>query len=957
MPRLLFRSAPLILLFCATLVYAKQLPLRVYDRDHGLDNMSVTALTRDARGDLWGGTERGLYRYDGQKFVDISAQADFRPGEVTALAAIPGGGLWVATRSGLWRGQAGRFVQIRWHDHAILVDRGQTLSASPHQLLLIRSKQLMRLDHGTDGQWRLTAVFSAGQIDARTALGQIHSIERDGDTVWFGCGGHLCRRHTGTLEVFDTTRGLPDAQWRGLLVTDKGDLWARSPTRIVELPRAGGHFIDRQMPGSEGEVAATNLPLAEAPDHAILTRSSQGLARWDGRGWQTYASEDGLPSTGVSAISAQPDGSIWLGAYGQGVMRWNGYGVVDNWTTSQGLGSPLIWSIAHPDPNHVWVAHDMGGNVIDIRTGKVSAWPLSLPAPLQARTLLSLPGGDLLLFLFDGRVLRYNHTDGTTETLAKVPDFVRTGFRDRQGRLWATGVSGLYRILADGKVMPQAEDIVDHGLCSDLAEDTHGVLWAACSAGLLRYDGRHWQRMHETSPHDGGYEHVASDDDGQLWLSSLQPGLFSARVDGDRLHLQPVDDALLRKSRFYFLRTDNQGRMWAGNDHGVDVFDHGHWKRLDRNDGLVWEEMDHNAFLADADGSVWLGTPGGVSDVKAPDTLLDRAAPTVRLVSAQYGTRTLQPTATDLKLPANQSLRLKLAASGNDTGHPLQYRYRLDGIDPHWITTLSPDLRYPLLPPGHYTFHAQVIDVDQRRASPSTGFSLTVMPPWWASYWAIFCYALLLAAVIFALWRWRVRRLVRRATALEQAVTARTRELEREKRQLEITQANLSYQARHDELTGLLNRPAVLAQLRAWRQKPPSSHGMAIALLDLDHFKHINDSYGHLAGDRVLSWVGRMLRVVLPTACCGRYGGEEFLILLPADSEADAVAQLEFLLAELSRQTPAIAKGRFTVTASLGMTWTPPNDINRVDTLLDRADRGLYTAKARGRAQVVSGEE
>jgi len=163
---------------------------------------------------------------------------------------------------------------------------------------------------------------------------------------------------------------------------------------------------------------------------------------------------------------------------------------------------------------------------------------------------------------------------------------------------------------------------------------------------------------------------------------------------------------------------------------------------------------------------------------------------------------------------------------------------------------------------------------------------------------------------------------------------------------------SLLYQATHDTLTGVFNRGAVLGRLteelgRALRQKTP----LSIAMMDLDHFKRINDTYGHQAGDKVLKeCTDRVRRTTRPYDTLGRYGGEEFLIVVPNYPLTESNALFERIRARIS-ESPMVHEGQeISVTASLGV--TAANDHNDPERLIRAADAALYRAKEKGRNRV-----
>jgi diguanylate cyclase len=158
-----------------------------------------------------------------------------------------------------------------------------------------------------------------------------------------------------------------------------------------------------------------------------------------------------------------------------------------------------------------------------------------------------------------------------------------------------------------------------------------------------------------------------------------------------------------------------------------------------------------------------------------------------------------------------------------------------------------------------------------------------------------------------------------------------------------------------DTLTGLPNRAAWnerLDQEVGLLQKNRSS--LLLGILDLDHFKRINDGYGHLAGDKVLKIIASQLEKRLrPSDFLARFGGEEFVLLLPHTQMADGLALLERLRATIE-QCPFHFKGEpVTVTVSMGITLFKPGE--RSDLVLKRADQALYRAKDQGRNRIEQG--
>lgn len=161
----------------------------------------------------------------------------------------------------------------------------------------------------------------------------------------------------------------------------------------------------------------------------------------------------------------------------------------------------------------------------------------------------------------------------------------------------------------------------------------------------------------------------------------------------------------------------------------------------------------------------------------------------------------------------------------------------------------------------------------------------------------------------------------------------------------------LRFRATHDTLTGVSNRAAILEILRREQSRQQREAGsFGVILVDIDHFKEVNDVHGHLWGDTVLQEAANIMQAsVRPYDVVGRYGGEEFLIVVPHSDASSALIVAERIRKAIAAKTMPSPKGQIRVTASFGV--AAPSDANRVEMqqLLQMADEALYRAKQNGR--------
>lgn len=229
-------------------------------------------------------------------------------------------------------------------------------------------------------------------------------------------------------------------------------------------------------------------------------------------------------------------------------------------------------------------------------------------------------------------------------------------------------------------------------------------------------------------------------------------------------------------------------------------------------------------------------------------------------------------------------------------------------------------------------------------------FSSLWDPAWW--HWHLLRFVAFAAVLyyLFLLSRSEEQQLLALNTELEERVRSRTHQLDKELKARKRIEKELKHQATHDPLTGLYNRNALERRIaddlaRATRYR----HSLSIFMVDIDHFKAINDRYGHASGDRVLRSIAIELeRSLRKTDYVARFGGEEFLVVLPETPLVMAVELGERLLRRVSSHRVRLEEDSVNLTISIGVA-SFPEIAREWHDLLDAADRAMYQAKHDGR--------
>lgn len=177
--------------------------------------------------------------------------------------------------------------------------------------------------------------------------------------------------------------------------------------------------------------------------------------------------------------------------------------------------------------------------------------------------------------------------------------------------------------------------------------------------------------------------------------------------------------------------------------------------------------------------------------------------------------------------------------------------------------------------------------------------------------------------------------------------------------ELEVSQEALAEQATTDSLTHLKNRRQFYTQagqnLAACRRY---GHDMSVLLLDIDHFKKVNDTYGHHAGDEVLVRIAQLLSAMAREGdTVARFGGEEFSILLPETKRLGAAVMGQRIRAVIESEEIVVEGRRIPVTVSIGVATLAAEDVESIDQLLNIADRRLYLAKNNGRNRICVSDD
>jgi diguanylate cyclase (GGDEF)-like protein len=716
---------------------------------------------------------------------------------------------------------------------------------------------------------------------------------------------------------------LPDNSVRGLLRDRQGLVWAATYGGLSRIdPRNG----------------------------AMLTVSGARLG-----------ADGGHVRADYSALLAHADGRVWMGTHADGIE------IVD---PARGTVQALRPDAARPDAA-------LQGDVV-----------ISLTADDAGRVYVGSYRG-LYRASADGRQVTRLHWPGRRAD-AGVGPTLRDG-----ARLWVGGLTdGLWTLdLASGQaravLAEPARQLTDLRITA-LARAPDGALWIGTRNGLNRLQPQvgEVQQIAPGPPAEGrlaaGFVTALHfDRRGRLWVATY----------GGGLHLMaPGSEAAPRFARLTVaeglpddnvnaLAEDDAGQLWASTDHGLARVDPETMKAraLRRADGLVFQSYWTGSVARTAAGELLFGASGGLTVVRPALLQTWEHRPAVVVTEIRVGGRPLPPGATTtLQVPADaNSLAVEFAALDYSAPERNRYAHRLRGHDADWVYT---DARhrvagYSQLPPGDYVLELRGSNRDGVFTDAVLALPVQVQAAWHQT--AAFRVATLLAALglVWAVVALRTRTLQRRRRELQRVVDERTAELQamslaltEKSRALEEKSLVLERASISDPLTGLHNRRFLTEQIesllaasqRRAQDRPPRpgepvDTDALFFLIDVDHFKRVNDELGHAAGDAVLVQLAQRLRVAMRESDdVVRWGGEEFLAIAHDTDRARADELAERIRASVADGPFRLSDGRTLVmTCSVGHACWPflPQHPQALDWLgvVDLADVGLLAAKRLGR--------
>jgi diguanylate cyclase (GGDEF)-like protein len=967
-----------------------------FDTGNGLPDLSLLSISATPDGHIWAGTMRGLARFNGIGFVPVELPgiAD-SSGMIRSVLAMDNQNVWSSAPNGgvyLWNGRQWRHfrpgAEFPGKDvrrlRAFNTREGQRVFATTNQGQVavwngqhwsefsvrypLQGKEIfdLHLIPGARAEQDVVwiATYNAGLIrcqglnacvesklpgDRRfNEVSSLRSVrERDGSTsLWAGSyGGGVARLRDGQWQRFNAKDGALSGDYvHDMEVVNNGsaapEIWFGTRNGLVSYHNGLWRRYDSEDNWFNSRVRGLASSRDDDSRPQLWAATDNGATRLHLRGdWRTVRrlSEYGNGVWAVRFETTEADAErLWLGSDGDGLWRYE-LGQWTQFTTADGLQNNIVRSITRLRSGHLWIgqwdgylAEQSGERFRTIET----PW---IKSPQQAvNVFLNDSSGGIWVGLRKGGLARYD------------------------GRNWQ---------YFDSAHSAAPEFVLG------LAETAHRgepVIWASSKGkGLGRYYRGQW-RVFNT-----GNSAVPDDElinaqlipDAQkrpvLWIGTQSHGLIRLDVSDIDKPVLVTTPALPKPPHPYVYGAvqNSRGDMVVCSDYGV-----AHWVKAGgafrvieyhRSNGLPHDECNAGALSIDRYGRAWIGTIGGAA-VLAMNKGPSRIAP-LHLESLRFGNRAQPLRVQSGQYQAdepNAGMDVEFALLTGERESESLYRTQLIGLqDRPGEWQKSNQRSFTNLPSGDYTLRVEAKDYTGV-AAPPLSIRIRIPTPWWRSWWALALAAAGFILALVILIRWRERQLRAQQTQLMHLVEKRTGQLERRGKELHRINEELRHLSYHDVLTGVANRRKLLEALESAVQQATRNHSdIAFILLDVDDFKSINDTYGHLHGDQCLQQIAQQLELTLRDYICtlGRYGGEEFAVVLPNAGAADAVLVAERCRMAIEKlRIPHAGRPIGFVTLSLGVASIRAKQGELFDGLIKKADAALYLAKQSGKNRVVS---
>lgn len=778
---------------------------RVYlpnpDDPHSLAANGVSALMQDSAGAIWVGTIAGLSRYDPESdlfesfYRDPNNRASLSNDGVIALHQDRRGLIWIGTLGGLTTFDPATNTFRR---------RGETSD------------------------------------DPIRGMGQEirHISESDDGTLWFATNHGLGRYSPDEdrFRLYDREQ-LPRENVSSLALAEDGRLWIGTDGGGLGLldPQTDHLTVYTNDPSDTTSLASNEVSsvLVDRQGRVWAGTELDGVSLFNPstQAFQTFAHDMDVPGSlsddRVAALYEDASGGLWVGTLSGGANIHHPYRFVftshlADPAESVNSGANYVRSFLRMEDGTVWVGSQGGGITVQDDQGNVLKRYRNNPddpstlADNAVYSIFRSSDGRIWVGTSGGWVHRYDPaTDGFQRIRADTSEAsvlnTRAVVEDGRGGMWA-GVQGggvvelspeTGEVLARYGTNPNDPDALESNRIYDMIPDGDEGLWIATYEGGLNWmdlDTRTFVAYQQnpndpTSISSDNVLYLYTDSRSRLWAGTSGGGLNLLDREASTFHRIDRSDGL-PNNMVYGILEDSEGHFWLSTNMGLTRYIHetGDIRSFDVVDGLQSREFNGGAAYEDDDGTMFFGGIAGYN-VFHPDSILDDPnPPKIALTNFLLFNREVRPSAdASQKSPLKKAitvaeevilthrdyvLSFEFAALSFVNPEMNQYAYRMDGLEDEWnYVNDRRFVTYTTLAPGKYTFRVKAAGSNGIWNEEGVSLAVTVLPPFWATWWFRVGLLALVGAITATILRYRIRAVEAHNALLEVEVARRTDQL------------------------------------------------------------------------------------------------------------------------------------------------------------------------------------
>ena len=794
----------LFLITGAPAAFGQQFSFRNWSVEDGLAQSQVYALLQDQRGLLWLGTRGGgLSCFDGQRFVNYTTREGLKDHYILSLAEHQDGSIWIGSNTGLSRFD-GRKMQV-------LPIEGYPSLPVMH---LMFSKRYGMIAGTREGVFRWNGQQLVPWLRGLSELsGEIPAMEQDArGNLWIAGAKSLMHFDGRNWRRIKTETQKPKAGITALEVDGQGIWIATYGEGLWRFEADSLRPVDLGIWIPDGIVQAL---CRDAEGRIWLGTQTDGLLRYrpeDGN-IQHFGERDGLSNNHIRSLYSDPWGNLWIGSSGAGFSRFSGESF-QHFNQRSGLPGRNVYALAEDTAGRIWLSTSAGGvacldgmRVIDY--SRAEGFPVSKSKKLFFDRLGRMwigTEGDGLYVISGGGTMRFGLDNGLRG------NWIRDIVQDEAGNFWVAKAGGGITLMREIAPMRFEMEHYDqrNGLPDDrinqLLCDGPRIWFVSAGRGAGFIENGSIQVIDKTRGLPTDHLRSIAKRGNEIWLGTEDAGIVRVEFGSGKWKCKILNTSHgLRSNTVYLLHADTRGQLWVGTEKGVDALEFSPNSELLKvrhygaGEGFTGVETSQNAVLLDRAGKLWFGTINGMTSCNPNQGSTPLQAPVLRITQMTVGNQAIEnsafaarfdgwnrPLAT-LRLPGSgTAFGLSFHAIGYPNPDLLQYQWKLEGADGGWSkASTQNNISFSALEPGDYRLWIRAANEVGQWSRPII-LPLHVNTPYWRNPWLIGAAFVGLLVLVWAVMRWRIGRIRRKAAEVQEKLRMESELIRLEQKALQL---------------------------------------------------------------------------------------------------------------------------------------------------------------------------